>query len=243
MANRWGKIGNSDRFYFLGIQNLCGWWLQPWNKKTRAHWKKSYCKPRQHIKKQRHHFADEGAYSQSYGFSSNHVQMRELDCKEGWAQKNWCFQTGMLDKTLESPLDSKEIKSFNPKGNEPWIFIGRTDAEAETPILWPPDVKSRLTGKKPHAGKDWRQQKKGTTVDEMVIWCHQSNEHEFEQALGNSEGQGNLACWSPWVTKSQTWLSNWIKTATTPLFWECLHKLWYIHTRHAMKELNMHLYM
>ena len=116
----------------------------------------SYDKPRQCIKKQRYHFADKGLYSQSYGFSSSHVWMWELDHIEGWVLKNWCFQTAVLDKTLESPLDSKEIKPVNPKGNQPWIFIGRTDAEAEAPIFWPPDAKSQLTGKGPDAGKDWR---------------------------------------------------------------------------------------
>ena len=107
-------------------------------------WKKSYDKPRQHIKKQRHYFADKGLYSQSYSFSSSHVWMWELNQKEGWALKNQCFQTVVLEKILESPLDSKEIKLVNPKGNQSWIFIGRTDAEAETPVLWPPNVKSWL---------------------------------------------------------------------------------------------------
>ena len=109
---------------------------------------------------------DKGPDSQSYGFASSHVWMWELDLKEGWAPKNWCFQTVVLEKTLESPLDSKEIKSVNPKGNQPWIFIGRTDAEA--PILWPPDSKSRLIGKDPDAKKDWGQEEKRATEDEMV---------------------------------------------------------------------------
>ena len=126
-----------------------------------APWKKSYDKPRQHIKKQRHHFADKGQYSQSYGFSSSRVWMWELSHKEDWAPKNWCFQTVVLEKTLENPLDSKEIQPVNPKGNQPWIFFGRTDAEAEAPILWPPDVKSRLIGKDPDAEKDWGQEEKG----------------------------------------------------------------------------------
>ena len=107
----------------------------------------TYNKPRQHIKKRRYHFASKGPYSQSYGFSTSHVQMWELDHKEGWALKNWCFQTVVLEKTLENPLDCKEIKSVNPKGNQPWIFIGRTDAEAEAPIFWPPDAKSQFSGK------------------------------------------------------------------------------------------------
>ena len=135
-------------------------------------WKKNYDKPRQCIKEQKHHFADKGLYSQSYGFSSSHIWMWQLDHKEGWVQTNWCYQITMLEKTLEHPLDCKEIKSVNPKGSQAWIFIGRTDAEANAPILWPPDVKSRLTGKAPDAGKDWGQKDKGVTEDEMVGWHH-----------------------------------------------------------------------
>ena len=116
-------------------------------------------KAKQHIKKQRHHFASKGLYSESYGFSSSHVWMRELDSKEGWVPKNWCFWIVVLEKTLESPLNSKEIKLVNSKINQPWLFIGRTDAEAEAPILWPPDVNSWLIGKDPDAGKDWGQEK------------------------------------------------------------------------------------
>ena len=118
--------------------------------------------------------------SQSCGFSSSHVWMWELDHREGWALKNWCFWAAELEKTLESPLGYKEIKLVNPKGNQSWIFIGRTDAEAETPILWPPDVKNWLIGKDPDAGKDWRQEEKGMTEDEMVGWHHGLNGHEFE---------------------------------------------------------------
>ena len=127
--------------------------------------------------------------------------MWELDHKEGWASKNWCFWTVVLEKTLESPLDCKEIKPVHPKGNRSWIFIGRTDAEAEAPVLWPPDWKSRLIRKDPDAGKDWRWEEKGTTEDEMVGWHHQLNGHEFEQALGVSDGQGSLAHCSPWGHK------------------------------------------
>ena len=121
-----------------------------------APWKKSCDTPREHIKKQRHCFADKGLSSQSYGFSSSHVWMWELDLKESWAPKNWCFWTVVLEKTFESPSDCKEIKPVNPKGNQSWIFIGRTDAEAEMPMLWPPDVKNWLIWKDPDAGKDWR---------------------------------------------------------------------------------------
>ena len=135
--------------------------------------------------------------NQSYGFSSSHVWMWELDYKESWAPKNWCFWTVMLEKTLESPWDCKEIQPVHPKGNKSWIFIGRTDAETETPILWPPDAKSWLICKDPDAGKDWRQEEKGTTEDEMVGWYHRLNGHEFGWTLGVSDGQGGLVCCSP----------------------------------------------
>ena len=143
-------------------------------------WKESYDQPRQHIKKQRHYFANKGPSSQGYGFYSSHVWMCELDHKESWASKNWCFWTVVLEKTLESPLDSKEIQPVNPKGNQFWIFIGRPNAEAETPLLWPPDEKKWLIGKDPDAGKAWRQEEKGMTKDEMVGWHHRLNGHEFE---------------------------------------------------------------
>ena len=146
--------------------------------KDTCSWKKSYDQPRQHIKKQRPHFANKGLSSQSYGFFSSHVWMWELDYKESWALKNWCFWTVVLRKTLESPLDCKEIQPVHPKGNQSWIFIGRTDAE--TPILWPPDAKNQLIGKDPDAGKDWKQEEKGTTEDEMVGWHHRLNGHEFD---------------------------------------------------------------
>ena len=127
-----------------------------------APWKESYDKPRQHMKKQRHHFANKGPSSQGYGFSCGHVWMWELDCEESWALKNWCFWTVVLEKTLEGPLDCRETKLVHPKGNQSWIFIGRTDVEAETPILWPPSEKNWLIWKDPDAGKDWRQEEKGT---------------------------------------------------------------------------------
>ena len=127
--------------------------------------------------------------------------MWELDYKENWARKNWCFWTVVLEKTLESPLNCKEIQPVRPKGSQFWIFIGRTDAEAETPILWLPDAKNCLIGKDLDAGKDWRQEEKGTTQDEMVEWHHWLNGHEFEQVLGVGGGQGSLACCSPWGCK------------------------------------------
>ena len=126
--------------------------------------------------------------------------MWELDYKEGWAPKYWCFWTVVLEKTLESPLDN-EIKPVNPKGNQSWLFIRETDSEAEAPILWPPDVKSWLTGKDLDAVKDWRQEEKGTTEDRIVGWYHRFNGHEFEQAPGDGERQGSLACFSLWGRK------------------------------------------
>ena len=173
--------------------------------------KESYDQPRQHIKKQRHYFASKGLSSQGYGLSSSHVWMWELDCKESWAVKNWCFWTVLLEKTLESPLDCKEIQPVHPKGNQSSIFIGRTDIEAEVPILWPPDVKRWLIRKDPYSRKDWRQEAKGTTEDKMVEWHHRLNGYEFEQALGDGEGQGSLACCSPWGRKESDtteWLNN-----------------------------------
>ena len=144
-----------------------------------ALWKKSYDQPRQHIKKQRHYFANKGSSSQGYGFSSGHVWTWQLDCEESWAPKNQCFQTVVL-KTLESPLECKENQPVHPKRNQSWILIGQTDAEAETPILWPLDVKNWLIWKDPDAEKYWRQEEKGTTEDEMVGWYHLLNGHESE---------------------------------------------------------------
>ena len=163
----------------------------------------------------KHHFASKDPYTQSYGFSSSHVQMWELDNKKGWALKNWCLRTAVLEKALESPLDSKEIKPVNPKGNQPWIFMGGTDCEAEAPILQTPDAKSQLIGKDPVAGKDWGQEEKKATEDEMVEWHHQLNGHEFEHTLEDSEGQRSLVCCSPWGGKSQTQLGDWKKPTTT----------------------------
>ena len=187
-----------------------------------APWKESYDQPRQHIKKQRHYFANKGPSSQSYGFSSSHVWIWELNYKESWVPKNWCFWTVVLEKTLESPLDSKEIQPVNPKGNQSWIVIERTDAEAETPILWVPDVKNWFIWKDPDGGKDWKQEGKGMTEDEMVACYYQLSEHEFEQAPRVGDGQGGLVCWSPWGHKEldTTELLNW----TDVWLWELDHK-------------------
>ena len=151
--------------YFLGLQNHCRWWLQCWNQNMLAPWKKSYDQRRQHIKKQRHCFSDKGPSRQSYSFSSSHVWMWELDYKESWAPKNWGFWTVVLERTLESPLDNKEIKPVSPQGNQFWIFIVRTEAETETPILWPSNGKSWLIGNDTVSGKDWRHEEKGSIED------------------------------------------------------------------------------
>ena len=175
-----------------------------------APWKKSYDKSKQHIIKQRHNFANKGPSSQSYGFSSSHVWMWELDHKEGWAMKIWYFWTVVLKKMLESSLDCKKIKPVNSKGNQPWIFIGSIDIEVETPILWAPDGKSQLIGKDPDAGKDWRREEKGMTEDEMLGWHHWLNGPEFVQTPGDG-GQGSPMCCSPWGHKESDkteWL-NW----------------------------------
>ena len=169
--------------------------------KTLAPWKKSYDQTRQHIEKQRHYFTDKGLSSQSYGFSNSHVWMWYLGHKESWAPKNWCFWTVELKKTLESPLDCKEIKPVNLNGNQSWIFTGRIDAEAEAPILWLPDAKNWLIGKDPDAGKGWRQEEKGTTEDEMVGWHHRSHGILDGKELYRNE-------WLDW-THAKGWLSPW----------------------------------
>ena len=189
-------------------------------------WKKSYDQPRQHIKKQRHYFANKGPCSQSYGFSSSHVLMWEVDCKESWAPKNWCFWTVVLEKALQSPLDCKEIQLVNCKRNQSSIFNGRTDAEAEAPILWPPDGKNWLIGIDSDAGKGWRWEEKGSTKDEMVGWHHRLNGHEWAssrswwwigkpgmlQSMGLqrvgydlvTEQQQNMSC--KWIPLAMGWI-------------------------------------
>ena len=150
------------------------------------------------LKKQRHYFANKGPSSQGYGFSSGHVWMWELDYKESWAPKNWCFWTVVLEKILESPLGCKDVQPVHPKGDQSWVFIGRTGVEAETPILWPPYAKSWLIGKDPDARKDWEQEE---TEDEMVGWHHWLNGHGFGWTLGVGDGQGGLACCGSWGRK------------------------------------------
>ena len=171
------------------------------------------------MKKQRHYFVNKGPSSHGYGFSSGHVWMWELDYKESWALKNWCFWTVVLKKTLKSPLDCKEIQPVHPKRDHSWVFIGRTDAEAETPILWPPGVKSWFIWKDPDAGKDWGQEEKGKTEDEMVGWYHQLNGHGFGWTPGVGDEQGGLACCSSCgrkesdTTEQLNWTElNWMLT-------------------------------
>ena len=149
--------------------------------------------------------------------------MWELDSKESLVPKNWCFWTVVLEKTLENPLDCKEIKPVNLKGNQSWIFIGRTDAEAETPILWPPDVKNWLIGKDPDAGKDWGKEEK----DKMVGWHHPLDVHEFEQAPGVGDGQGSLVCCSPWYCKESDMTEglNWTKLMLSTIIY--IYRIWH----------------
>ena len=179
MAYRWETMETVTDFIFLGSK------ITPdgdCSHEIKRHWilGRKAMTNFDSILKSRHYFANKGLPSQSYDFSSSHVWMWELDYKESWALKNWCFWTVVLEKTLESPFDWNEIQPVNPKGNQSWMFIGKTDAEAETPILWPPDGKNWLIWKDPDAGKNWRQEEKGTTEDEMVGWHHRLDGHEFE---------------------------------------------------------------
>ena len=161
------------------------------------------------IQKQRHYFANKSLSSQGYGFSSGHVWMWELGCEESWALKNWCFWTVVLEKTLESPLDCEEIQPVHPKGDQSWVFFGRNDAKAETAIVWPPHAKSWLIGKDSDAGRDWGQEEKGTTEDEMAGWHYRLDGHEFEWTLGVGDGQGGLACCSSWGCKELDMTERW----------------------------------
>ena len=156
-----------------------------------------------------HYFANKDLFSQGYGFSRSHVWIWELNYKESCVLKNWYFWTVVMEETLESPLDCKEIQPVHSKGNQSWTFIGRTDAEAETPILWPPDAKNWFIRKDPDAGKDWRREEKGTTEDEVIGWYHWLDGHELEQALGVVMDRESWRAAVHGVAKSQTWLSSW----------------------------------
>ena len=174
------------------------------------------------ILKSRDNFANEGPSSQGYGFSCGHVWMWELDCEESWVPKNICFWTVVLEKTLESPLDCKEIQPVHSEGDQSWVFFWRNDAEAETPVLWPPHVKSWLIGKDSDAGRDWGQEEKGTTEDETAGCHHWLDGRESEWTPGDGDGQGGLACYGSWGHKESDttkWL-NWTKLKWT--FIKCI---------------------
>ena len=225
MVKRRGKLKAMTDFFLLGFKITancdCSY-------EIRRHLLLESCdKPRQHIKKQSHHFANNGPYSQGYGLSSSHEQMWELENKEGREPKNWRFWTVVLEKTLENSLESKEIKSVNLKGNQPWILFGRTDTKAKALILGPPDKNNWLIRRDPDAAKDWRQKEKRATEDEMVGWHHQLNGHEsIEQTSRDSDGQGNLVCKKlHGVTKSWTQLSNQTTTNISLLQEEKITKL------------------
>ena len=207
-----GETMETVRDYFLGLQNHCSHEIN----RCLLFGRKAMTNLDSILKNR--DIALKSTSRQSYGFSSSYVWMWVLDHKGSWAPKNWCFWTVVLEKTLESPLNCKEIQSVNPKGNQSWIFIGRADAEAEAPILWSTDAKNWLIGKDPDAGKDWRQEEKGMIEDEMVGWHHWFNGHEFEQTMGVGGGQGTLCAAVHGVAKSQTWLSNWNELRTGILF-------------------------
>ena len=180
MGNRCGNNGNRDRLYLGASKISADGDCRPEIKRHLLLQRKVMTNLESILKSRDINLPTKVCLVKALFFSSSHVWMWELDFKESWASKNWCFWTEVLEKTLESPLDSKEIQPVHPRGNQSWIFIGRTDAEAETPILWPPDVKNWLIWKDPDAGNNWRREEKGTTEDEMVGWHHWLNGHEFE---------------------------------------------------------------
>ena len=223
MANRWGTVETVADFFWGGSKITADGDCSHEIKRCLLLWRKVRTNLDSTLKRQRHYFANKDPSRQGYGFSSSHVWMWELDCEESWVQKNWCFWTVVLEKTLESPLDFREIQPVHPKGGQSWVFIGRSDVEAETPILWPPDAKSWLIWKDPDAVKDWGQDEKRTTEDEMVGWHHRLNGHGFGWTLGVDE-QGGLACCGLWGHKESDttkWL-NWTECFKYASFW--IHK-------------------
>ena len=196
-----GNSGNSVRLYFGGLQITAD---GDWSHEIKRHLllgRKVMTNLDSIFKSRDITLPTKVRSSQGYGFSSGHGWMWELDCEEGWEPKNWCFWIVVLEKILESPLDCKEMQPVHPKGDQSWVFIGRTDTEAETPILWPPDSKGWLIWNNPAAGKDWRQEEEGMTEDEMVGWHHRLDAHEFGWIPGVGDGQGGLACCSSWGRK------------------------------------------
>ena len=173
------KVENSDRLYFLGLQSHCGWWHHHKIKRRLLLGRKAVMNLNSILKNRDITFVNKCPSSQGYVFSSGHVWMWELDCEESWVPKNWCFWTVVLKKTLESPLDCKKTQPIHPKGDQFWVFFGRTDVEAETPILWPPEAKGWLIWQDPDTENDWRHEEKGTIGDEMVRWHQRLNGHEF----------------------------------------------------------------
>ena len=205
--------------------------------KLKDSWKESYDQPREHIQKQRHYFANKGPSSQGYGFSSSHIWMWELDYKESWAPKNWCFWTVVLEKTLESPLDCKEIQPVHPKGDQSWVFTGRSDAEVETPILWPPHAKSWLIGKDPD-GRDWGQEEKAMTEDEMAGSHHQLDSHEFGELWKLLMDREAWRAAIHGVAKSRTQLRNWTELNGLVVFFTLSNLSLNLAIRNSWSELQ-----
>ena len=227
MANRWGNNGNSDRLYFLGLENR-----EDGDGSHEILKDACFLNNLDSILKSRDiTLPTKVCLVKTMVFSNSHLWMWELDYEESWSPKNWCFSTVVMEKTLEHCLDCKEIQPVNPNGSQSWIFIGRTDAEAETPILWLLDVKNWLLGKDPDAGKDWRQEEKGMTEDEIVGCHHWLDGYDFEEALRVGHGQGSLVCCSPWGRKELEMTVtelNWIYICVC-VYILCIYSIYYIY--------------
>ena len=201
MANRWGNNRNSDRFYFLGLQNHCRWWMQPWNQRRLLLGRKAMKNLDSILKSRNITLLTKVCLVKAMAFpvimyGCESWTIKKAECQRIDAFELWCWK-----RFLKVSWTSRRSNQSILKGNQSWILTGRTDAETEVPILWPPDAKNWLIGKDPDAGKDWRQEEKGMTVDEMVGWHHWLDGHEFEQTLRVVNGQGRLACCSPWGCK------------------------------------------